>query len=74
MQVPLVRVTILIGLFTKTRLTMRMPLVRVTPVNQFSLQNCLDKLALDNVNATRASDCSKVFFHRNRIENLNLNI
>ena len=53
---------------------MQMPLVRVTPVNQFFHQNCFDKLALDNANATRASDYSNERFHQNRIGNLNLNM
>ena len=56
MQMRLVRVSIQISLFTKPHLTMQTPLVRVTLLNQFFHQNCLNKHPIYHGNTTRASN------------------
>ena len=60
---PLVRVSIQIGLFTTTRLTMHTPLVRVTIPHQFFPPK-IDKLAIHHGNDPHASDILNRFLQR----------
>ena len=68
MQMPLVLVSIQIGLFTTTRSTMHTPLVRVTILHQFFHQNCLDKLAIHHGNDPHASDFLNRFLQHDGFE------